>query len=278
MQHENSVTELEGNRKQVTKNSFDFTAIVLAGDREPNNPVARAAGVPCKVLAPAGAEPMLLRVVEALESSPFISNIIVCGPDRSTFSRSGLLKELDASGRIRWLEADKTPSTSAWKAMETVPEDKPVLLTTGDHALLTREIIDFFCQKSVEKKCDVTAALCLLETVIRAFPNTHRTAYRLKDGSYCSCNLFSFLTPDARNAALFWRRVEAKRKNPLKVIHTFGWIPAFKYLTGQLSLSDGMKQISRCVGCRAGAVIMPFPEAAVDVDTPEDLAMVNEIL
>ena len=262
----------------MKKNIPDFTAVVLAGDREPQNPVAQAAGVPCKVLASVGGKPMLLRVVNALESSAFISSITVCGPDRSTFKQSGVLQGLVASNRITWLEADKTPSTSAWRAMESIPKEMPVLLTTGDHALLTSEITDFFCGKSVEKDCDVTVALSLLETVTGAFPHTHRTAYRFKEGAYCSCNLFSFLTPEARNAALFWRKVEAKRKNPLKVINSFGWIPAIKYLAGQLTLSACMKRVSRCMGCRAGAVIMPFPEAAVDVDTPEDLAMVNEII
>ena len=44
-----------------------LTAIVLAADRTPRDPVARAAGVPCKSLAPVGGRPMVLRV---LDTSP----------------------------------------------------------------------------------------------------------------------------------------------------------------------------------------------------------------
>ena len=257
--------------------SAEFSAVVLAGDREPHNPVAEAAGVPCKVLAPVGGIPMIQRVVTALERVEYIKRIVVCGPDRDTFSQSALFQKFVESGRIEWLEAGETPSISAWKAMKRVSDKSRILLTTGDHALLSPEIVDFFCRSSLKGSCDVTVALSLIETVTEAFPHTRRTYYRLKDGSYCSCNLFSFLTPNARNAALFWRRVEKNRKHPLKVIGTFGWIYALKYLAGILPLSVGMERISACLGCRAGAVIMPCPEAAVDVDTPEDLYMVSRI-
>ena len=262
----------------MTEASHEFAAIVLAGDREPDNAVARAADVPCKVLAPVAGIPMILRVVSTLEQSASISRIVVCGPDKATFKHSSLLRELAGSGRIDWLEAAETPSISAWNAMQQIPEHMPILLTTGDHALLNPEIVDFFCAASIKTGSDVTAALALLDTVIKAFPETRRTAYKLKDGAYCSCNLFAFVTPISRNAAVFWRRVEEKRKNPLKVINTFGWIPAMKYLAGQLTLADGMEYISKCLECRADVVIMPFPEAAVDVDTPEDLEYAAEII
>jgi GTP:adenosylcobinamide-phosphate guanylyltransferase len=44
-----------------------FTAVVLAGDRGSEDPVARAAGVRSKSLTPVGGRPMVLRVIDALE-------------------------------------------------------------------------------------------------------------------------------------------------------------------------------------------------------------------
>ena len=43
-----------------------------------------------------------------------------------------------------------------------------------------------------------------------------------------------------------------------------------KYLLGRLTLTEGLDRASRQLGFRAGAVLMPFPEAAVDVDTAAD--------
>lgn len=254
-----------------------FTAILLAGDREAENPVAEAAGVSCKVLAPVNGTPMILRVVKSLERAGYVKKIIMCGPDRETFMHSPVLRDLKDSGRVEWLAARATPSASAGYAMESVPKEMRVLLTTGDHALLSPKVIDFFCRSSLDSGCDATAALAPLQEVAAAFPETRRTSYRLKDGAYCSCNLFSFLTPDAGKAVLFWRRIEEKRKNPLKVVTAFGWTAVLQYLTGRLTLSAGMELMSGSLGCRACAVIMPFPEAAVDVDTPEDLEYVTRI-
>ena len=50
---------------------MSFTAVVLAGDRTADDPVARAAGVPCKALALVGGRPMVHRVLEALGGDPY---------------------------------------------------------------------------------------------------------------------------------------------------------------------------------------------------------------
>ncbi|MCH8189409.1 MAG: MobA-like NTP transferase domain containing protein, partial [Proteobacteria bacterium] len=39
-----------------------------------------------------------------------------------------------------------------------------------------------------------------------------------------------------------------------------------------------IKRLSRRIGCRAAVIDMPMAEAAIDVDTAEDLRLVEEIL
>jgi hypothetical protein len=51
-----------------------FTAIVLAGDCLPDDPVARAAGVPCKALVPVVGVPMVLRALSAPAAARAIGN------------------------------------------------------------------------------------------------------------------------------------------------------------------------------------------------------------
>jgi len=114
--------------------------------------------------------------------------------------------------------------------------------------------------------------------VTKAHPQTRRTATRLQDGAYCGCNLFAFLTPSARLAADFWRQVESQRKRPLRVIRILGWVAVFRYLMGRLSLNEALDRISHRLGFKAGAVIMPFAEAAVDVDSVSDLELVENII
>jgi hypothetical protein len=78
------------------------------------------------------------------------------------------------------------------------------------------------------------------------------------------------MNPRAYSVAAFWRRIEQQRKNPLQMMRVLGLWPVVKYLTGRLSLNDGLVHLSNRLGIRAGAVILPFPEAAVDVDTVDD--------
>jgi CTP:molybdopterin cytidylyltransferase MocA len=254
-----------------------FTTIVLAADRESANPVAQAAGVRCKSLAPVAGVPMVFRVLNALGASSQVGERILCGPPKSIMMLEPELTTHVDANHIRWVENQATPSTSAYHVMQLLPEDLPILLTAGDQALLHPEIVDHFCLKALNSSCDVVAAVARHDTVIEAYPDTRRTAYRFKDGDFCSCNLFAFLTPRARAAALFWRQLESQRKSPLRIITTFGWIAVMRYLLGRLTLSAAFDLVSRRLGFKAGVVIMPFPEAAIDVDSVGDWQIVNRI-
>ena len=57
-----------------------------------------------------------------------------------------------------------------------------------------------------------------------------------------------------------------------------GWVVVLRYLLGKLSLQEGLGRLSTRMNVKAGAVILPFPEAAVDVDTVSDWRLVEEII
>jgi GTP:adenosylcobinamide-phosphate guanylyltransferase len=247
-----------------------FTAIVLAADRAAADPVARAAGVSCKALAPVGGRPMLLRVLDALDQAEEVGACVVCGPAAEILEREPLLKGRVGAGALRWVPPQATPSTSALFALNSIPEHSPVLLTTADHALLTAEIVDHFCREARAKACDVAAALASHALTMAAFPGMRRTKTRFREGAFCGCNLFAFLTAEGRAAAGFWRRVEHQRKRPVKMLGELGWGVVLRYVLGRLSLAEALAYASRTMGLEVGAVILPFPEAAVDVDSEAD--------
>ena len=101
---------------------------------------------------------------------------------------------------------------------------------------------------------------------------------KFKDGAYCGCNLFAFLTPRAHRAAKFWRQIEQERKKPLKMMRILGWRTVVRYLSGRISLDEGLEQISRKLKIRARAILLPFPEAAVDVDTVDHWHFVQSLV
>jgi GTP:adenosylcobinamide-phosphate guanylyltransferase len=239
--------------------------------------VARAAQVPCKALAPVGGRPMVLRVLDALAGSNWVDAGVLCGPAAAIVENEPLLQERLASPSLKWLPPGATPSTSVVTALSSIPGGTPVLVTTADHALLQPEMVDYFCREALATRCDVVAALASFDQIMSKYPGMRRTRIRFRNGGFCGCNLFAFLTPQSHAAADFWRRVENDRKRPVKMLGTLGWLVVLRYLLGRLSMEDALRQVSRRMGMRAGIVIMPFPEAAVDVDSAGDLDIARSI-
>ncbi len=254
-----------------------FSAIVLAADRGHPDPVAQASGASCKAMAPVGGTPMLVRVLEALRAAEAVDAVILSGPPRAVIDNDPLLQQVLASPGLRWQPSRQSPSTSAAAALKTIGADTPVLVTTADHALLSPAMVNHFCDQAQLAAADVTVALAAYDAIMRAYPGMRRTATRFQDGPFCACNLFAFLNARGRRAVDFWRQVEDERKKPWKMINKLGWLVVLKYLMGRLRLDEALERASQLLEIRAAAVMMPFPEAAVDVDTPSDWHFVEEL-
>ena len=125
---------------------------------------------------------------------------------------------------------------------------------------------------------DLVVGMVERATIERLVPETRRTYWRFKGGAYSGANLFLLKTPHARAAVAFWRRVETQRKQPWRIVRAFGATLLLGYLFGRLSLDEAMERASDRLGCRVRAVTLPFAEAAIDVDKPADLALVERLL
>jgi len=255
-----------------------FTALVLAGDRGPADPVCRAAGVAHKCLAEIAGKVMLQRVVEALAASPWVGRIAVVLNDPALLYGLEELRPLVQEERLLGLPAADSPSRSVLGALDVLNDPFPLLITTADHALLTREMIDHFCTESVAGLADVSVALTASEILLRSYPQSQRTYLKFREERYSGSNLFAFLTPAGRKAAEIWRRAEQHRKQPWRIAAVFGPVLLLRYLLRLSSLDEALERISRRLGITTVAIQMPFAEAAIDVDKPEDLELVEEIL
>jgi GTP:adenosylcobinamide-phosphate guanylyltransferase len=255
-----------------------FTALVLAGSRAPDDPVARAAGVAHKCLAPVAGVPMAVHVVEALAASPGIDRIAVALEDPKLVDELPALCPLIAAGRCRLLATAATPSLSVQRALDELPDPLPLLVTTGDHPLLTPAIVAHFCAAARATGADLVAGLAAAAAIRAAYPDAQRTYLRFREERYSGANLFAVLRPEGRRAVAFWRRVEQERKRPWRLVRAFGWRPLLAYLLGRLTLDDALARASSVIGARLAAVVLPQPEAAIDVDKPADLELVETIL
>jgi hypothetical protein len=175
------------------------------------------------------------------------------------------------------MESQASPSASAAVALQSLPPSESVLLTTGDHALLRGEIVDYFCDEATRAGYDLAVALALYDRVMAAHPGVTRTGLRFRDNTYCGCNLFAMIRPQSRQVASFWRGVEQDRKRPWRLMKALGWVSVLRYLVGRLTLDQALDRLSERLGVTIGYVLLPFPEAAVDVDTEADWRYVQQL-
>jgi GTP:adenosylcobinamide-phosphate guanylyltransferase len=254
------------------------TALILAGERGGENAVARAAGVAEKCWAPAAGVPMLLRVVETLCRCRMVGRIAISLRSDPTAEDREALARRAAGVALTLLPCGASPSASILAAVDALDRPYPLLITTADHPLLDAQMIDHFWAAVAGSDADVAAAVTPASVIERAYPETRRTYLRFGDGRRSGANLFALLRPEGRLAVEFWRRIEQNRKRPWRLIATFGLSPLLAYLLGRLTVEGAVRQASRIIGARAAIVDLPFADAAIDVDRPADLALVDRIL
>lgn len=253
----------------------EFTSVILAGERDARDALRDHAGVDSKALLEIGGKSMIERVIAALEGSGSVGSVHLSGPAEHCVAGSAGLSGLLADGRIDWTAPGPSPSTSAHEMITLLPENQPVLVTTADHPLLSSDIVDHFCRDSAASGCDVVVGLAPHDLVRAAYPDLRKTVLRFRDGHFCGCNLFAFMTPDGRRMADFWRRVERERKKPLVVIRMLGIWAVLRYRMGWLSLEGALALLSRKVGLRVGVAILPYAHASVDVDSVHDYDVIQ---
>jgi GTP:adenosylcobinamide-phosphate guanylyltransferase len=254
-----------------------FTALVLAGSRGTADPVARAAGVAHKALAAVAGRPMLLRVLDALRQSPSVGRIVLAAQDRDLIDALPELARAVDGGSISVISTEASPALTAAAAIRSLPDVFPLLVTTSDHALLTADIIESFTA-CVPPDADVAVGLARRTAILGRYPESVRTFIRLGGEGYSGCNLFAFAGPDAVKAVAFWVQMEGYRKTPWKIAARIGMGALLRYVTGRLDLNAAFAELSRMAGVVAVPVVLPQPEAAIDVDKPSDLVQAERIL
>lgn len=243
-------------------------ALVLAGRRGPHDALA---GARHRALLDVAGVPMLVRVVRALRASPIVSGIAVSIDEPAAIAGVPGLED------VRCFESLSSPSRSVRDALGRMSGSR-VLVTTADHALLTPQIVGTFAESAEALGADLGVGL-VGESVIRAVhPDTTRTYLRFRDGGFSGANLFAFRTSAATRAAEFWVRAEQFRKRPWRLASVFGPLALLQFAFRRLTLDAAFERASRAIGCTVAAVPLPFAEAAIDVDRPSDLALVERIL
>jgi len=248
-----------------------YNAIVLAGSRPGRDSFAETFGTDLKALIPVGGEPMVRRPVRALLASETIGDVTVLS---QAAERIGAAVGTDTRAVFR--ESRGTIAETMLALCDDPATAWPLLVTTADHALLDREIVDEFARGA--EGADVAVGVVERRILAKRLPETQRTWLKFRGGAYTGANLFVLRSPRVRTAIELWRAVEQDRKKAWRVISLLGPATLIAVALRLVSLDEVMVQLGGRLGLRVKAVALSNPLAGVDVDKPADHALVEDIL
>jgi molybdopterin-guanine dinucleotide biosynthesis protein A len=218
---------------------------------------------------PIHGKPMVNYVIEALQTSAHIADVVVVAP-----------KEIKGalSPQARWVEAGSSLTENIFRAMDVLEKKNEVLFVTSDVPFLHGEAIDDFIHRCQELQGEIFYPLVSREANEQLYPETIRTYFTLKEGEFTGGNILLANPQAVMNSRWVMDQVIARRKKPWKIIRMLGFPFILKFCTKQLTLRELEQRASDILGHRGVFIISPYPELSTDVDKPSDLELAEKTI
>lgn len=240
------------------------TVIILAGQRSGVvNPLAQAAGVSHKCLAPICGRPLIAHVLDTITALPAIARIRIAVESEVHAELGALLRAWEAKGIPIELVAGKANIVDS--TIAAAGEDAgPFIITTADNVLLTRE--GFTLMRQALRAADAAIGVTTRERILAIHEAGQRNFYRFRDGAYANCNIYAIGNRKALAATEIFREGGQFQKNPGRMLRAFGPLNVMLMRLGIATLAGGLARVSRQFGLRIVPVIFEDGALAIDVD------------
>ncbi|WP_373490795.1 NTP transferase domain-containing protein [Parasphingorhabdus sp.] len=254
-----------------------YSALVVAGSRKgAEDLLAKEGGVSHKCFINIAGEPMLLIVVRALLESGRIGHVVVSVDEAARGKTEALLAPL--GGHITVVEAQSTLGSSVLGAIDEIPDLLPLVITTGDNALHTPEMVRYFCDELDQSECDAALGLTLAEILLKKFPEGNRAFHRFRDIQVSGCNIYALLNRESVECARVFDSGGQFAKKPWRFFASFGLAAFLVYKSRMATFTQFLSLLSRGVHAKVQPIFMPFPEGPIDVDRLSDWHLAERII
>lgn len=246
-------------------------AIVLAGGRAENDPLAEMTRGNLKSLLEIAGKPMVQWVLDAISGSKTIDTVVLMGiEDVSSLTCSKtMIPMADYGSLIENLQQGSR------KLAELHPHQTHVVSIAADIPAITAEIIDHLV--GIYQKCEVDLYYGVVDRRVmeKRYPGSKRTYVKVQKEEFCGGDLNAFSKKAALAPNALWKDLIRSRKNPLKQAAMIGLDSLFLLLLGWANLDTMADRICRRLGLTGKAVRVPFAEVGMDVDKPFQFEMVE---
>lgn len=253
-----------------------LTVILLAGSRPGSDPLAIAAGEELKALVPICGRPMIDHVARVLANHARVGRIVVMAQKPEQLVAHPQTRWLADHSRISLHSSGEGISQSLIDWLETNPHAQPALVTTADNVLISADMIDSFLAGVGD--ADIAAAMVERATLMSAYPESRRTWLKTRGGAWSGANLFWLGGEKARHALRKWREIEQDRKKGWRIALALGPLLLLGAGLRVITIHQAVARAGRVLGLKARVVPLPYAEACIDADKPEDVVLIERIL
>lgn len=260
-----------------------WTVLILAGQRPGIDPLAAQFQQEWKALTPIEGEAMLSRVAKTLLSlspdehskAPSIRQVVVMAQEPQALF----------TGDCAWMAKDNRITTAlsgsgiANSIISLIDQKKityPLLVTTADHPLLTKEMVTEFLSQA--QTSDLSVGVVSRRNLLKSYPENRRTWLCFSDDAYSGANLFAMANDKVKAALQQWSEIEQSRKKAWRLIRHFGLCLAIRAVTRSISFQKALNQVGNKLGLTINPVVLSQPEAGIDVDKLSDYQLAEKIL
>ena len=250
-------------------------AIVIAGGIPlPEDPLYAHTQGRSKALLDVAGKPMIEWVLDALSGSTKVERVVIVGMTaKAPVKCSKPTYYLQSEGRI----LDNIVS-GAKKIAELDPQAEYALLVSSDIPGITTEMVDWLIAQTEETPADIYYGVVPREVMEKHYPNSRRRWTHLKDMAVCSADINVAHVSLATERLEIWQDLIGNRKSPFKQAAAIGYGALLKLLFRQLTLEDAVAGVCSRIGVSGKAILWPWAEVGMDVDTPSQLDAVRDVL
>jgi len=252
-----------------------LNAIVTAGGKtRPNEPLYPISGGGYKAMLDVNGRPMIQYVLDALNGSAQIENIVVVGlpPDNLLESSRPLVLLEDHGDMV----ANILAGASKLAALD--PAATHCLVVSSDIPAITSAMVDWLIEQVGQSDHEIYYNVIERKVMEARYPGSRRTYVHLKGVQVCGGDMNAIRISLASSDNSLWDRLIEARKSPLRQAALIGYDTLFLLLLRRLSVQEAEVAVSRKMGFRGRAILCPYAEMGMDVDKPFQLEIMREDL
>lgn len=236
-----------------------------------DDPLAPGTEIMPKALLDMAGKPMIQWVLDAMAESPQVERVVVAGLPEDTplrFPRP-LLFLPDQGSMLDNLQA------AARLLLPLHHPDDFVLAVSSDIPAITAQHVNWVIAQVEQGEEEGFYGVIERETMEARFPGARRTYLKLKGLEVCGGDLNALRLKLLTGEHPLWQKIVDARKSPQKQAALLGMDTLLLILLRRLTLDEAARKLGKKLGITVRAVVCPFAEVGMDVDKPEQLALVR---